>query len=137
MIVLRVGLDSGRGQPGWQSDRFDRRGPDGPAVGAPDRRAGRAAAGELRCLRPSIALSTDGTFLCEALVDGRLQILFVRRPRVARARVPDRRPDPHPAGGSCHPADYTAEPGQSRTSGEHHIDLFWLPVLAELLAAVR
>ncbi len=136
MIVLRVGLDSGRGQPGWQGDRFDRRGPDGPAVGAPDRRAGRAAAGELRCLRPSIALSTDGTFLGEALVDGRLQVLssdahaWREHALIAGRNLTLR-------GVSCHPADDTAEPGPSRTSGEHHIDLFWLPVLAELLTAVR
>ena len=83
-----------------------------------------------------IALGTDGTFLGEALVDGRLQVLpsdahaWHEHALIAGRNLT-------PAGVSFHPADDTAEPGPSRMSGEHHIDLFWLPVLAELLAAVR
>ena len=84
-----------------------------------------------------IALSTDGTFLGEALVDGRLQVLpsDAHAWREHACRIAGRTLTLRE--GPATPRTTQLEPGPSRTSGEHHIDLFWLPVLAELLTAVR
>ena len=84
-----------------------------------------------------IALSTDGTFLGEALVDGRLQVLpsDAHAWREHACRIAGRTLTL--LEGPATPRTTQLEPGPSRTSGEHHIDLFWLPVLAELLTAVR